>query len=159
MRLLTLIPTQCMTSDSLTKPMIRNSMLSLLTTGTVRFFNEPNHSVTSRVLPAVHEYDEHDLMKDDDEILDEVKHGNKQVKVGHAAILIGMLTQTFSKKIMAASMFAVGRMAQAPHVEPFTYDLAPAMTSSVPSYGTYFGVYVAIFVIVVIALCFEPATF
>ena len=152
MRLLTLIPTQCMTSDSLTKPMIHDSMLNLLTTGTVRFFNEPNHPVTSRILPAVHEYDEHDLMKDDDEILDEVKQGKKQVKVGHTAILMGMFAQVFNKKIMAASMFTVGTMAQAPHAEPHTHDLAPAMTSSVPS---YIGVYVAIFVVVVMALCFE----
>ena len=54
MRLLTLVPTQCMTSDSLTKPMVHDSMLNLLTTGTVRFHNEPNHPVTSRTLPAVH---------------------------------------------------------------------------------------------------------
>jgi hypothetical protein len=145
-----------MTSDSLTKPMIHDSMLNLLTTGTVRFRNEPNHAVISRTLPAVHEYDEHDLMKDDDEILEEVKSGKKQVKVGHASILLGMFPSTFSQKIMVASMFAVGTMAQAPHGEPFTYDLAPAMTSSsVPNYTTYFGVYVMIFVVVVMALCFE----
>ena len=53
-------------------------------------------------------------------------------------------------------MFAVGTMAQAPHGEPVTYDLAPAMTScSVPNYTTYFRVYVMIFVVVVMALCFE----
>ena len=53
-------------------------------------------------------------------------------------------------------MFAVGTMAQAPHGEPVTYDLAPAMTScSVPNYTTYFGVYVMIFVVVVMSLCFE----
>lgn len=142
-----------MTSDSLIKPMVHDSMLKLLTTGTVRFHNEPNHPVTSRTLPAVHEYDEHDLMKDDDE---EVKAGKKQVKVGHASILLGMFPSTFSQKIMVASMFAVGTMAQAPHGEPFTYDLAPAMTSSsVPNYTTSFGVYLMIFVVVVMALCFE----
>jgi len=35
-------------------------------------------------------------MKDDDEIFEEVKAGKKQVKVGHASILLGMFPSTFS---------------------------------------------------------------
>ena len=108
MRLLTLIPTECMTSDSLTKPMVHHSMLNLLNTGTVRFHNEPNHPVISRILPAIHEYDEDDLMKDDEGILEDVKEGRKQVKVGHATIIMGMFAKCFNQKVMMASMFAVG---------------------------------------------------
>ena len=39
-RMLTLIPTQCMTADSLTKSMIHASMLLLLTTGIIKFFED-----------------------------------------------------------------------------------------------------------------------
>jgi chromosome segregation ATPase len=136
--------------------MVHHSMLNLLTTGTVRFHNEPNHPVISRILPAIHEYDEDDLMKDDEGILEDVKEGRKQVKVGHATIIMGMFAKCFNQKVMMASMFAVGAMAQ--DSEPFSHSLAPGpamATSTVPNYGTYFEVYLMIFLIVVGALYFE----
>ena len=64
-RMLTLIPTQCMTADSLTKSMIHASMLLLLTTGIIKFFNVDKHHVTSRIMPSIKDYNEHDLLKDD----------------------------------------------------------------------------------------------
>ena len=49
MRMMVLVPTQCMTSDSLTKPMIHYSMMHLLSTGLIKFANEIDHPVPARI--------------------------------------------------------------------------------------------------------------
>ena len=90
-RQVVLIPTECMTSDALTKPLVHKSLLQLMTSGTVSFFNVPNHPVLSRVLPALQEYDEHDIIKTDDEILEKVKNDHSMIKVSHSSILLGMI--------------------------------------------------------------------
>ena len=89
MRMMVLVPTGCMTSDSLTKPMVHHSMLYLLTTGMVQFENQEDHPVTARVLPALSNYDEHDIVKSDQEIVEMVKE--KEVKICHSTMLLGML--------------------------------------------------------------------
>ena len=109
MRLLTLVPTECMTSDSLTKPMVHESMLLLLTTGIVRFFNVEKHHVTSRLLPTLEDYDEHDIVKSDTEIMKDIEEEKKKVKIGHSLVLLGLVALCEKKAVkamLAVSMFS-----------------------------------------------------
>lgn len=92
-RMLTLIPTQCMTADSLTKSMIHASMLLLLTTGFIRFFNVDKHHVTTRIMPSVKDYDEHDLTKNDKQMLKEIKDNPERASASFATVLSGFMIQ------------------------------------------------------------------
>ena len=92
-RMLTLIPTQCMTADSLTKSMIHASMLLLLTTGIIKFFNVDKHHVTSRIMPSIKDYNEHDLLKDDKQMLKEIKGKPERVSASYATVLCGFMLQ------------------------------------------------------------------
>ena len=89
MRQMVLVPTECMTADSLTKPMVHDSMLLLLSTGKVKFYNVDNHPVKGRVLPALQDYDEHDIVKNDEEILQETKNGKTNLKICHSTVMLG----------------------------------------------------------------------
>ena len=64
-----MIPTQCMTSDALTKVMVSTSLNELLTTGIVRFFNVPNHPIEARRLPVLQEVEEGHLHQGDEQLL------------------------------------------------------------------------------------------
>ncbi len=77
--MISLVPTECMTADSLTKPMISPFMMHFLTTGIVEFWNEEKHPVVSRVIPTVSDITEDDLYKDDDEtFVRDIKNDKKE---------------------------------------------------------------------------------
>ncbi|CAE7553108.1 RE1, partial [Symbiodinium sp. CCMP2456] len=64
-RWMCLTPTESMTADALTKTMIAEPMMKLLTTGTVQFYNQEKHKMTLRALPRMdyiegHHFDMHD---------------------------------------------------------------------------------------------------
>eukprot|EP00435_Cladocopium_sp_Y103_P072577 s194_g40.t1 len=105
-RQIVLVPTECMIRDALTKPFIHGS-LQLMTSGAASFYNMPNHPVLSRVLPTLADYDEHGIIMTDDEVLDKIeKAENKNVKVSHASILLGLVAfgSYSTKALLAATM-------------------------------------------------------
>ena len=143
MRMMVLVPADCMTSDSLTKPMVHHSMLYLLTTGMVQFANQEDHPVTARILPALENYDEHDIVKTDEETIELTK--GKDCKVCHSTMLLGMLApkKVLTQTVLAATMLQV--------------TSAAAMENDAESNEnkTYAGVYVMIFFTVIIAINLE----
>ena len=48
LRQIAIVPTECMTADALTKPMISPCLLKLMSSGMVQFWNEKDHPVLSR---------------------------------------------------------------------------------------------------------------
>ena len=50
LRWLMLVPTESMTADSLTKSMVAEPMMRLLSSGTMSFKNEPGHPIVARSL-------------------------------------------------------------------------------------------------------------
>eukprot|EP00435_Cladocopium_sp_Y103_P007244 s1993_g2.t1 len=140
LRMATLVPTEAMTADSLTKPMVHDCMLLLLTTGMVRFFNVPNHKVITRILPVSEEYTEHDLHKTDDELLDEVFQGIKQPKVSHGAVLLSLFSRKTLALLVATSVLSSGVAAQETE-EIYVSDASAAMANgTIPNYANYYGV-------------------
>lgn len=150
MRLLTLIPTQCMTSDALTKPLVHESLLLLMTTGIVRFFNVEGHPVVSRLLPTLNDYDEHDIVKSDDEIKEIVQLKKKDTTMSHAMILLG-LVGSFRKP--ASKMFLAGAMIGTSSA----YEVAgyAGVEQQPRGEGNYMGVYFLIFLTVIAAITVE----
>ncbi|CAJ1430110.1 unnamed protein product, partial [Effrenium voratum] len=65
LRMWSLIPTECMTADDLTKPMTSKCLNALLSTGMLEFWNQPEHPVESKILPLVKDLEESDLMQND----------------------------------------------------------------------------------------------
>ena len=143
MRMMVLVPTQSMTADSLTKPMIHHSMLYLLTTGMVQFDNEPGHPVTARVLPALENYDEHDIVKTDEQIIEMTKEEN--YKICHATMLLGLVTagSTMTRAVLAASMLQAATAMDMEKEKETTEN------------ETYVGVYIMIFITVILAINIE----
>ena len=71
------------------------------------FYNMPNHPVSSRVLPTLTDYDEHDIIMTDDEVLEKIeKEERKDVKVSHASIWLGLVAfgSYSTKALLAATM-------------------------------------------------------
>ena len=150
MRLLTLVPTQCMTSDALTKPLVHESLLLLLTAGIVRFFNVEGHPVVSRLLPTLGDYDEHDIVKDDEEIKKMVKEKKKDISMSHAMILLG-LVGSFRKP--ASRMFLASAMLSTTSA----YEVAGYSGGGrqVAHEVNYISVYFLIFLTVIAAITVE----
>ena len=76
-RYTSLVPTESMTADSLTKAMISSCMLLLLSAGVVMFRNEDGHAVQSPTVPMLEEIGEEELLKTDDDIKELIKSGRK----------------------------------------------------------------------------------
>jgi myosin heavy subunit len=118
-------------------------MLYLLTTGMVQFANQEDHPVTARILPALENYDEHDIVKTDEETIELTK--GKDCKVCHSTMLLGMLApkKVLTQTVLAATMLQV--------------TSAAAMENDAESNEnkTYAGVYVMIFFTVIIAINLE----
>ena len=96
LRWLILIPTECMTSDALTKPMISASLNELMSSGVVRFFNVQKHPILARRLPPVDDIDEGKLMTPDRELLSAFAYAAWTIKpnAGFAFLcLSALLTQ------------------------------------------------------------------
>ena len=152
MRLLTLVPTQCMTSDALTKPLVHESLLLLMTTGIVRFFNVEGHPVISRLLPTLNDYDEHDITKNDEEIKEMVYEKKKSTSVSHAMVLLGLagISEKSAPKMMMAFTMLGAAMAQ----EDMTHGEGGAR-QQVGEGTNYLSVYFLIFLTVIAAINVE----
>ena len=153
MRLLTLVPTQCMTSDALTKPLVHESLLLLMTTGIVRFFNVEGHPVISRLLPTLNDYDEHDITKNDEEIKEMVyEKKKKSTSVSHAMVLLGLagISEKSAPKMMMAFTMLGAAMAQ----EDMTHGEGGAR-QQVGEGTNYLSVYFLIFLTVIAAINVE----
>ena len=153
MRQMVLIPTGCMTADSLTKPMIHDSMLLLLYTGKVKFYNVENHPVKGRVLPALQDYDERDIVKTDEEILQETKNDKVNLKICHSTILLGYFAM---KSYMPLKFVAAASLMTAAHaMDPMEMARYEETVVKVQADVDYTSIYVMIFITVVIAVNFE----
>lgn len=69
------------------------------------FSNAENHPVTSRILPTLQEYSEHDIIKTDEEILEDVKKNPDNIRVSHESILLvryisSKVTETRNKRFV-----------------------------------------------------------
>lgn len=124
-RMISLVPTECMTADSLTKAMISPCMMHLLTTGIVEFWNEEKHPVVSRVVPTVAELTEDDLYKDDETFVRDIKNDKRNVMYTHSAVLFG-LCGTTSMSMTRVALFlglasrAMAAAGEVPHQEDNT---------------------------------------
>ena len=65
----------------------RLSIASTYHSGIIKFFNVPGHPVTSRTFPSILDFDEHDLGQPDNKLIQEVRQGQKQVRIGRNYIL------------------------------------------------------------------------
>ena len=110
----------------------------LLSTGLIKFANEVDHPVTARVLPALSDYDEHDILKNDEEIM----QSTKNQKICHSTVLLGLVASSSiaTKTVLAASLVhAAAAMDMQNDMEPIQEK-------------TYIGIYIMIFLTVVIAV-------
>eukprot|EP00435_Cladocopium_sp_Y103_P076100 s59_g76.t1 len=151
-RLLTLIPTQCMTADSLTKSMIHASMLLLLTTGIIRFFNVDKHHVTSRIMPSVKDYSEHDLLKGDTQIMKEIKEKPDIASTSFATVLAGFAIRD---KMTALCLLAMtSTMPAAAAMDSNYNDLTKKATEDEYTPGMYYF-FMLLFFAALLALIME----
>ena len=70
-RWMSLVPTQSMIADCLTKSMISKQMMKLLTTGQLDIVNEEKHHVQMKRLPPKYDIEERDLETNDQVLIDE----------------------------------------------------------------------------------------
>ena len=140
-----------MTSDSLTKPMVHESMLLLLTTGIVRFFNVEKHHVTSRLLPTLEDYDEHDIVKSDTEIMKDIEDETKKVKIGHSLVLLGLVALCEKKTVKAMMAVSMAATAQAAYVNEYPLEVQAVQRND----ESFFTVYVMVFFTVIMAILVE----
>ncbi|CAK9063384.1 unnamed protein product [Durusdinium trenchii] len=144
-RMVTLVPTNYMLADSLTKSMVHEMMLMLLTTGLIRLHGVEKHPIVTRVLPTI-DFDEHDLMLKDEEMILKAEKDKSMVRTTHASVLVGLAAFATSKKMLAAMMptLAFGTLVDAQSTEPENQEQK-----------SYFSVYLMIFITVILAVMLE----
>ena len=103
-----LIPTQCMTADALTKPMVSYVLNKVLSSGYVRFWNEDKHPALVRRLPTLAEISEEDLYKADDKVKKEVLEGRPILQAFGATTCAALST----RPLLCAAMMIPGARAQ-----------------------------------------------
>ena len=147
-RLFTLVPTQSMLADGLTKPMESPALLLLLSAGKVTMFGVDGHPVKSRVLPSLGNMEENDLLMSDEEIMTAVKPDHERLVASHATMLCGMMatsTMRTMRLVMTAALMATGADGAETEEE----------TTGRTEEGGYSGVYMMMFVTVVMAIVVE----
>ena len=75
LRWLMLVPTESMTADSLTKSMVAEPMMRLLSSGTMSFKNEPGHPIVARSLPKMTSIEEKHFDMTDHELIKNIAKG------------------------------------------------------------------------------------
>ena len=141
-RRFTLVPTQSMLADGLTKPMEGPALLLLLSAGKVEMFGVDGHPVKSRVLPSLRDMEENDLLMSDEEVMKVVKTDNNRLAATHATVMAGMMAVSSMKgfgSALTAAMMVDGTKAQ-----------KDGVTDGDDSSG-YAGVYMAMFLTVILA--------
>ena len=148
----TLIPTESMTADALTKPMQSPELLQFLTTGMVTIYGVDNHPVISRILPSLQDYDEQTLMMDDEKLLDYVKENPQAAKASPATVLFGLMGVSTSSTMRMALMMGMASMANAQTIHE--HEVQPS--------SNYIGMamcYFLIYVMVIAAILTEKHVF
>ena len=75
LRWLALVPTESMTADALTKSMLAEPMMRLLSSGTVAFKNEEKHPIVMRSLPKMPKIEEKHFDMSDRELIKDIAKG------------------------------------------------------------------------------------
>ena len=146
-RLFTLVPTQSMLADGLTKPMESHALLLLLSAGKVEMFGVDGHPVKSRVLPTLRDMEENDLLMSDEQVMEVVKPDDRRVKVSHATMMCGLVATSSMKTmglVLAAALMTTGADAQGEDQRQGHADG-----------DGYTGVYMMMFVTVILAVFTE----
>ena len=149
MRYTSLVPTESMTADSLTKAMVSSCMLLLLSAGVVMFRNEDGHAVQSRTVPMMEEIGEEDLLKSDEEIK-EMKTGRKTTV--EPTTSSGMSNGDGAMAYRLKCLFAVTVVNP---VMAFEMVTQPKDAGERNGNGGYTSIYVTIFVTIVVAIMVE----
>ena len=145
-RLFTLVPTQSMLADGLTKPMESPALLLLLSAGKVEMFGVDGHPVKSRVLPSLRDMEENDLLMSDKEVMKVVKPDNNRLAVTHATVMAGMMA--------VSSMKGFGLALTAAMMVGSTKAQKDGAADGDDTSG-YAGVYMAMFLTVILAIFAE----
>ena len=148
----TLIPTESMTADALTKPMQSPELLQFLTTGMVTIYGVDNHPVVSRILPSLQDYDEQTLMLDDEKLLDYAKENPQAIKASPATMLFGLMGVSTSSTMRMALMMGMATMANA----------QPAQEPEAQTASHYMGLvmyFVLTYIVVIAAIMTEKYVF
>ena len=98
LRWMILTPTESMTADALTKSMVAPPMMTLLSTGTVEFYNQGDHKLTLRSLPKMPAVDERHFDMTDKELIKEVS------TLAVPTMLATMSTRSMWLTVMFATM-------------------------------------------------------
>ena len=162
LRMISLVPTQSMTADALTKPMVSYELLYLLTTGLVNMFGVDNHPVVSRIIPSLQEYDEQTLMMDDEKILDYVKENPNVAKASHATVLFGLVGISTTTTMKCAMLFAAMTSmtaAQMINDEPIGKINQPLVPKKEFNYIGILMHYIITFMVVIVAILVEKYVF
>ncbi|CAJ1452331.1 unnamed protein product [Effrenium voratum] len=107
-RLTCLVPTEYMTADALTKPMVSPVMMKMLSTGLVEFHNA-DHNMEVKYLPAIKEYTEEDIIAGDQSIIDKIAFGGLVLLQG------GKLALCFAA-MATMPMVSAGKIGEDVHV-------------------------------------------
>ena len=103
------------------------------------------HPIVTRVLPTI-DFDEHDLMLKDEEMILKAEKDGSMVRTTHASVLVGLAAFATSKKMLAAMMptLAFVTLVDAQSTEPENQEQK-----------SYFSVYLMIFITVILAVMLE----
>ena len=113
-RWMSLVPTQSMIADVLTKSMHAPQMLTLLTSGVLEIKNEETHHVQSKRLPPKFEIEEHDLFENDENLIN--RH-QQEIKNYDNMWWTPMMATMMQGKISAASLLILSSLPIAGAVE------------------------------------------
>ncbi|CAK8997745.1 unnamed protein product [Durusdinium trenchii] len=116
-----------------------------LIAGLIRLHGVEKHPIVTRVLPTI-DFDEHDLMLKDEEMILKAEKDESMVRTTHASVLVGLAAFATSKKMLAAMLptLAFGTLVDAQSNEPENQEQK-----------SYFSVYLMIFITVILAVMLE----
>ena len=114
-------------------------------------------------MPSLQEYDENDLMKDDETVLKNVEKMPQNVKASHATILLGMAGDllagaTSMKSAMLLGAMATGAMAEMDVQKEVHYMTEETYRGSTSTTWNYLSVYITMFVLMILAIKAERYT-
>ncbi|CAJ1456798.1 unnamed protein product [Effrenium voratum] len=111
LRWFVLLPTECMTADSLTKVMQCPNMMELLTTGRVKFFNT-GHSIEMKRLPPQTSVSEEDLLEGDNAIIRNTEKAIKELYAHFGWVCAATAFGFNNKKPLARAVFFASMLTQ-----------------------------------------------
>ncbi|CAJ1351761.1 unnamed protein product, partial [Effrenium voratum] len=111
LRWFVLLPTECMTADSLAKVMQCPNMMELLTTGRVKFFNT-GHSIEMKRLPPQTSVSEEDLLEGDNAIIRNTEKAIKELYAHFGWVCAATAFGFSNKKPLARAVFFASMLTQ-----------------------------------------------